>query len=327
MIVVTGGAGFIGSAYIWRLNQRGEQNILVVDDLGKGEKWKNLAKRQIYDSISIKAFRDLIKGPGSTEIKAVVHMGACSSTTETDADFLVCNNTHYSAEVFEFCVRQRIPFIYASSAATYGLGEGGYKDDEASLDRLVPINKYAYSKQLFDTWLLKQKKKPPLWAGFKFFNVYGPNEYHKGSQASVVFHAFPQIKEGGKLKLFKSYLEAVEHGQQKRDFVYIKDVVEMMDHLLLRANQGDSGIYNIGTGTARSFADLGKAVFAALESSPARFEWIEMPDSLKSQYQYFTQAEMNKFRQRTNYDKPLTDLESGIDDYVRNYLLGSDPYL
>lgn len=327
MIIVTGGAGFIGSAFVWRLNQTGFDDILVVDNLGSDEKWKNLAKRKINDIVSIESFHSQLSNQTLGKVSAIIHLGACSSTTENNADYLLENNTHYSAQLFNYCADKKIPFIYASSAATYGDGEVGYSDDHKDITFLKPINKYAYSKHLFDRWALRQTKSPPFWAGLKFFNVYGPNEYHKGGQASVVLHAFPQVRDHGQLKLFKSYVKDISHGEQSRDFIYVKDVVEMIDHVLNSQVFEKSGLYNIGTGIARTFVDLGKSVFSSLDAGPPKFEWIEMPEALKKQYQYFTQAEMQKFRTAFNYEKPLTDLELGIDDYLRNYLLRNDLYL
>ncbi|SMF66588.1 ADP-glyceromanno-heptose 6-epimerase [Pseudobacteriovorax antillogorgiicola] len=325
MIVVTGGAGFIGSALIWALNEIGEQQIVSVDKLGMGEKWRNLVKRDVAFNLSIDEFLPWLEKNGD-QVEAVFHMGACSSTTERDADFLMSNNVHYSQSLWSFCARKDIPFIYASSAATYGSKDNDFSDQHNQIDSLRPINKYGWSKQLFDRWALHQVSSPSQWFGLKFFNVYGPQEYHKGSQASVVFHAYPQIKHSGSLKLFKSYKEGIGHGEQMRDFVYVKDVVNVMIHLWQNGKQGQSGIYNLGTGQARSFADLGRAVFSALNTEE-KFTWIEMPDNIKNQYQYFTEADLQKLRNEAGYDAPFHSLEAGVKDYVQNYLEEGDRFL
>jgi ADP-L-glycero-D-manno-heptose 6-epimerase len=328
MIIVTGGAGFIGSALVWKLNEKGLSDIVVVDRMGEGQKWKNLVKRQITDIIHKDEFMVWLEGlPKSSPIEAVFHMGACSSTTMTDVDYLIHNNLHYSMHLWNFCSKNKIPFIYASSAATYGAGEHGYGDLAKNLSQLRPINAYGYSKHLFDLWVMKQAVKPPFWAGLKFFNVYGPQEYHKGSQASVAFHAFPQIKETGSLKLFKSYRDDIGHGEQRRDFVYVKDVVDVMYHLYSVRRVAVSGVFNLGSGKARSFADLGRSVFRALGQKKEKFEWVEMPDQIRNQYQYFTEASLDELRQRTGYKKKMTTLEDGVHDYVVNYLAKDDPYL
>lgn len=328
MFIVTGGAGFIGSAIIWKLNEVGISDILVVDDLESGDKWKNLVKRRITNIVSIDGFQKMMnEGSFSEKVDAVFHMGACSATTEKDMDYLLRNNVHYSMDVFKFCTKGHIPLIYASSAATYGNGENGYEDSEDSLNNLRPINKYGYSKQFFDSWVLKQKKMPPFWAGLKFFNVYGPQEYHKDEMKSVVAKALLQIQDTDTLKLFKSYREGIGDGEQQRDFVYIKDVVDVCFHLYETAEKSKSGIYNVGTGKARSFADLGKGVFKAMGYEKENFTWIEMPESIRDQYQYFTEATMSKLKENTLYSKKFFSLEDGIEDYVKNYLLGEDPYL
>ncbi len=327
MIVVTGGAGFIGSALIWKLNQLGRTDIIVVDALRTGDKWKNLVKRQIWGVIHKDQFLSwLERAPEEKQIEAVVHLGACSSTTERDVDYLNANNTQYSMALFTYCRDRSIPFVYASSAATYGNGEHGYGDDPAGILQLRPINPYGWSKQLFDAWALKQKTTPPFWCGLKFFNVYGPNEYHKGSMQSLVAKAVPQIQSEGLLRLFKSYREGINHGEQQRDFVYVKDVVDVLMHLLENTKTAKSGIYNLGTGKARSFADLARAVFVAMKREPL-FEWIEMPEEIRNQYQYFTQAEMARFRKETGYKKPFTSLEDGVREYVHEQLLREDRYL
>ena len=325
MIVVTGGAGFIGSALIWALNEAGEKQIVSVDTLGSDEKWRNLVKRDVAFNINIDELFPWLEKNGE-EVTAIFHMGACSSTTERDADYLMSNNVHYTQKLWDFCSVHNVPFIYASSAATYGSKEDNFNDDHKDIGSLIPINKYGWSKQLFDRWAIAQKKAPKHWYGLKFFNVYGPQEYHKGSQASVVYHAFPQIKDKGLLKLFKSYKEGFKDGEQLRDFVYVKDVVKVMTHLWQNKDKAKSGVYNLGTGSARSFADLGRSVFTALNKE-AKFEWIEMPDNIKNQYQYYTKAELHRLRTDAAYDQPFTSLEDGVKDYVCNYLNAEDPYL
>lgn len=328
MIIVTGGAGFIGSSLLWGLNQEGVKDIVVVDLFDEVSKWKNLVKKSLRQVVHRDHFHSWLR-QGKKEIECIFHLGACSSTTEMNMDYLLSNNFQYSADIFRFCAENGVPLIYASSAATYGMGERGFSDEPSTLPFLQPINPYGFSKQLFDSWVLQEKEKPPFWCGLKFFNVYGPNEYHKGSMKSVVAKAYPQIQESGVLKLFKSYREAFAHGEQKRDFIYVKDTVAVMLHLLSRYRNGaacQSGIYNLGTGEARSFADLGRAVFAAM-GREANLEWIEMPHEIRNQYQYYTAADMTRFREFLNYKQPFTSLEDGVRDYVQNYLSASDPYL
>jgi len=288
MIVVTGGAGFIGSALVWYLNEQGHRDIIVIDRLGLDNKWQNLAKRDFHLVVPTDKSLEWL-AERIDDVKAVFHMGACSSTTERDGDFLMRNNVLYSHRLWQLCTAARIPLIYASSAATYGSEEADFSDQHERIPALRPINKYGFSKQIFDRWALQQKNTPPQWYGLKFFNVYGPNEYHKKSQASVVFHAHPQVAKSSELKLFKSYRPHIPDGEQKRDFVYVKDVVQVLYHFWQQRELATSGIYNLGTGAARSFVELGNAVFAALAKTP-KFDWIDMPDNLKNQYQYFTQA-------------------------------------
>lgn len=322
MIIVTGGAGFIGSAMIWKLNQMGHKEIVVIDRLGLGEKWQNLSKRNLLNIVNIDEGHSYVE-KYAKDIEAIFHMGACSSTTERDADYLIKNNVHYSINLWELAKLHQIPFLYASSAATYGAEEDNFSDDHQYIHKLRPINKYGYSKQMFDCWALQQQQKPEHWYGFKFFNVYGPGENHKGSQASVVFHAFPQILQKGRLKLFKSYRNEISDGWQQRDFVYVKDVVNVMYHFWQNRSQCQSGVYNLGSGKAHSFYELAEASFKAMEK-PVDIEWIDMPQQLINQYQYFTEANLTKLRTAGNYLDPFSSLEDGIFDYINNYLNTED---
>ena len=321
-VIVTGGAGFIGSAFIWKLNREGIDDILVVDALGDGEKWKNLAGLNFSDYLHKSAFLDRITMDTlDFAPEAVVHMGACSSTTECNADYLMTNNYHFTQTLAQWAVARDIRFLYASSAATYGNGEAGFSD-EAELARLFPLNLYGYSKHLFDrfaehTGLLKQV------VGLKFFNVFGPNEYHKGEMASVVFKAFHQIKERGRVALFRSYREDYADGEQMRDFIYVKDCVEVIWWLLVHSDV--NGLFNLGTGRARSWNDLVKALFAAM-GRPLQIDYIPMPKPLCENYQYFTQASMDRLKQ-TGCPVVFHPLEESVADYVANYLQMPVPWL
>jgi len=311
MIVVTGGAGFIGSAFVWKLNEQGITDVLVVDALGTSEKWRNLVPRRYADFLHKDAFLQKVRDRSLTGVTAVVHMGACSATTERDADYLMENNYRYTRELAEWAVGSGARFLYASSAATYGDGSQGFADDESALDSLRPLNMYGYSKQLFDQWA-KQNGLLDRMVGLKFFNVFGPNEYHKGDMSSVLYKAYGQIRDTGHLKLFRSYRPEYGDGEQKRDFVYVKDVVEVMWWLL--QNPGVNGLFNLGTGQARSWNDLAHAMFAAMDREPD-IRYIEMPDALKGKYQYFTEATMEKLR---SAGCPVTfrSLEDAARDYV-----------
>ncbi|MGE5795405.1 MAG: ADP-glyceromanno-heptose 6-epimerase [Ignavibacteria bacterium] len=321
MIVVTGGAGFIGSAVIWRLNNLNQNNIIVVDELGTDQKWKNLSGLNFDDFINKNNFLELIETKLKHGISAIIHMGAISSTTEKDADLLLKNNYEYTKKLAEFCIRTNARFIYASSAATYGSGEAGFNDSEEKIRSLHPLNMYGYSKHLFDLWALKENLFGKI-TGLKYFNVYGPNEYHKGDMRSVVHKAFEQVSATGKVKLFKSKNPAYKDGEQKRDFLYVKDAVEMT--LFFLNHPGNNGLYNVGSGTARTWNDLVKSLFNAV-GKPLNIEYIEMPEHLADKYQYFTEAKMDKIK-KAGYTKSIASLEDGVTDYVKNYLL-KDKYL
>jgi ADP-L-glycero-D-manno-heptose 6-epimerase len=317
MIVITGGAGFIGSAVIWRLNQMGIEDIVIVDELRSGDKWKNLVGLKFIDIYHKNDFLDLIINENVPfNFETMIHLGACSSTTEEDTDYLLQNNFRYSKELANYCVKREIRFIYASSAATYGDGSNGYDDEIEKVNELRPLNKYGYSKHLFDKWIYKMHYYQRV-VGLKYFNVYGPNEFHKGDMRSVVHKAFQQIRDTGKVKLFKSYRDEYADGEQKRDFIYVKDAVDMTLHFV--DNWEHNGIFNIGTGNARSWNDLVKSIFNALGEKPD-IEYIEMPEYLREKYQYFTQAKVDRLRE-AGYDKEITPIEEGVKDYVQNYLM------
>jgi len=317
MIVVTGGAGFIGSAIVWRLNTLGNDNIIIVDELGSTDKWKNLAGLKFHEFIHKDDFISLVvEDTIEFPIEAMIHMGANSSTTEKDADHLLSNNYLYTQELAKYCLAKNIRFVYASSAATYGDGSLGFDDDESKLDTLRPLNMYGYSKQLFDLWAKRNKILDKI-AGVKFFNVYGPNEYHKGDMRSVVHKAFEQVRDTGKVRLFKSLNPKYKDGDQKRDFVYVKDAVDMT--LYLFSHPEINGIFNIGAGKARTWNDLVASLFNAV-GKPVNIEYIDLPEHLREKYQYFTEANLNKIK-RAGYNQPITSLEDGVNDYVKNYLL------
>ncbi|MHC4395709.1 MAG: ADP-glyceromanno-heptose 6-epimerase [Planctomycetota bacterium] len=322
MIIVTGGAGFIGSALIAQLNKRSVTNILVVDELGRDEKWKNLQNLSFADYVEKDDFLEmLVENKLAHPIEAVLHMGACTSTTETNASYLIKNNYEYSKLLAQWAVYADIRFIYASSAATYGDGSVGFSDDEEKIDNLRPLNMYGYSKQLFDLWARRAGLLEKI-VGLKYFNVFGPNEYHKADMRSFVLKAFEQIIAAGQVRLFKSHKPEYKDGEQLRDFIYVKDAVNMT--LFFLDNPRTAGLFNIGTGKARSWNDLVKAVFVAVGEKP-NIEYIDMPESIRNQYQYFTEANITKLKQ-TGYDKKLTSLEDTIKDYVQNYLQ-KDGYL
>lgn len=323
MYIVTGGAGFIGSAMIWKLNTMGIDDILVVDNLAFSEKWKNLVNRRYADYMHRDAFIEMISRDAlGSDITALIHMGACSSTTERDADFLMRNNLAYSKALCLFARGKNVRFINASSAATYGDGSRGFNDDRDGLDTLRPLNMYGYSKHLFDLWAGKNGHLDSL-VSLKFFNVYGPNEQHKGDMRSVVNKAFHQIRETGVMRLFRSTHPDYGDGGQMRDFIYVKDCVDIMWWFL--ENPAANGIFNIGTGCARSWNDLAGAVFAAMKR-PERIEYMDMPEQLAGKYQNFTEARTERLR-AVGYDAPMHTLEQGITDYVQYYLEAPDPCL
>ncbi|NWF49946.1 MAG: ADP-glyceromanno-heptose 6-epimerase [Ignavibacteriaceae bacterium] len=322
MIVVTGGAGFIGSAIIWKLNQLGEENILIVDELGEDDKWKNLVGLRFKDFIHKDEFITWVTDEDVPyEINKVIHLGANSSTTEKDADHLLSNNYQYTQELARFCLWRNIRFIYASSAATYGNGSRGFSDDQAQLEIHRPMNMYGYSKHLFDLWAMKQGILDKI-AGLKYFNVYGPNEYHKGDMRSVVHKAYEQVRETGKVRLFKSKNPLYKDGEQMRDFIYVKDAVDIT--LFFLEHPEINGIFNVGSGKARTWNDLATALFVALDK-PVNIEYIDLPKHLEGKYQYFTEADLSKLY-KAGYKKPLTSLEEGVNEYIKLYLL-KDSYL
>lgn len=313
-IIVTGGAGFIGSCIVRDLNDKGREDIVIVDDIGLTDKWMNMRNKKYLRYVHKADFIESLSK--CDEIEAIIHMGACSSTTEKDFDYLWKNNFEYTKTLWEYCSNNQIPFIYASSAATYGDGSKGF-DDRTDIDQLEPLNGYGYSKQVFDQWVKHQAKSfPKQYVGLKFFNVYGPNEYCKGSMASMVFHGYRQIRETGRIKLFKSYKDGIADGDQRRDFVYVKDVCDVIMWLLDHPEV--NGLFNVGTGMAQSFRELAEATFRALGKEP-NIEYIDMPETLKDKYQYYTQAEMGKLRE-AGYTKDLMDIEHGAADYVQNHL-------
>jgi ADP-L-glycero-D-manno-heptose 6-epimerase len=321
-IVVTGAAGFIGSCLVSFLNQSGFENLYLVDDFSEKEKEQNLANKKVILKIEREDFFDYLKTE-NPKIDFVYHLGARTDTTEFDYAIHEHLNVDYSKKIWNYCSEKNVPLVYASSAATYGAGELGYKDDENIIPDLRPLNPYGVSKNEFDKWALKQEKNcPPKWAGLKFFNVYGPNEYHKARMASVIFHSYNQINESGFVKLFKSHKSEFEDGGQLRDFIYVKDVLKICFWFLEcwqnNAETFITGIYNVGAGKARTFDDLVKATFSALDK-PAEIKYINMPEDIRDTYQYFTEATMDKIR-AAGYSQPFYSLEEGVDDYVRNYL-------
>ena len=328
MIVVTGGAGFIGSNILKGLEDKGYKDIVVVDWMGQEDKWKNIAKREL-NAVVLPEDLDAFLKAHESEITAIIHMGAISTTTEKDVDLIVRSNQQLTTRLWEFCRDYDKQFIYASSAATYGSGENGFEDDEtlAYLNALRPLNPYGWSKAFFDRKvardLVEKRKTPKQFVGLKFFNVYGPNEYHKGGQKSVVAHIFPLVQKNEEVKLFKSYHPDYKDGWQLRDFVWVGDIVNVI--LWMLEHPEVNGLFNVGSGEARSFFDLAKATWTAMGLGP-KIGYRDMPEELRGKYQYYTKANLTKLRS-VGYDLPMTSLEEGIRQYVQNYLNAEDPYL
>ncbi|WP_455667722.1 ADP-glyceromanno-heptose 6-epimerase [Phocaeicola sp.] len=315
MIIVTGGAGFIGSCMVRTLNDVGYNDIIIVDNISETDKWMNMRNKRYIDYVHKSKL--LHKLPAFQNVEAIIHMGAQSATTERNFDYLWENNLEYTKALWRYCAKKQISFIYASSAATYGDGSLGF-DDNMDIDQLRPLNGYGYSKQLFDQWVKHQSQEfPAQFVGLKFFNVYGPNEYFKGSMASMIFHGFRQIQETGKVKLYKSCNPNYADGGQLRDFVYVKDICSVIMWLL--QHRDVSGLFNVGTGRAQSFAELVTATFHALHLEP-QIDYIDMPEKLRNKYQYYTKAEMDKLY-ATGYPYHFVDLETGVCDYVQNHLV------
>lgn len=327
-IVVTGAAGFIGSVFVQYLNEQGFHQLLLVDDFGVEEKRKNWEQKQFIKVIERQSFIAQLEN-GEFEVDAIVHLGARTDTTEFNYAIHEELNLNYSKSLWNYATQKKIPFIYASSAATYGAGEHGYDDNHDIVNQLTPLNPYGVSKNEFDKWALTQSNQPLSWTGLKFFNVYGPNESHKARMASVIFHSFNQIKQTGLVKLFKSHKEGFKDGEQLRDFVYVKDLVKVIGWMLhqMMSNSWDgnkNGLYNLGTGKARSFYDLAANTFKAQGLAP-NIEFIDMPLDIRDKYQYFTEANMAKLR-AAGYTAPFYSLEDGVNDYVANYLLPAKGY-
>lgn len=318
MIVVTGGAGFIGSSIVWALNQRGKDNILIVDHLGKdNDKWRNLVPLRYIEYLERDSFIECIEEDTLPDnISCIIHFGACSRTTETDNTYLVKNNFKYTEAIASYCLDKHIRLIYASSASTYGNCESNFKDSVEGLENLRPINMFGYSKHMFDLWVKRNDVFDDM-VGLKFSNVYGPNEYHKGSMKSVVLSAFEQIRETHKVELFKSDNDDYKDGEQMRDFIYIKDVVDIVLHFL--DHPEINGIYNAGSGKARTWNDLAKAVFKAM-GKEINIDYIDMPENLKAKYQHFTELNMKKL-EKTGFNIKFRSMEKNVMDYVQNYLL------
>jgi ADP-L-glycero-D-manno-heptose 6-epimerase len=333
-IVITGAAGFIGSCLTGFLNSKGYTRLILVDDFSEPAKRPNLEGKTFLEQVERESFFNWLEAK-QPAIDFIFHIGARTDTTEFDYAVHEHLNVAYSQKIWNYCAARHIPLVYASSAATYGAGEQGYNDDHAVVYSLKPLNPYGVSKNEFDKWALQQKDHPPFWAGLKFFNVYGPNEYHKGRMASVIWHSFKQINGNGKVKLFKSHKEGYKDGQQLRDFVYVKDLLKicywLMDQcsndnrqLTIANSQWTNGLYNLGTGKARSFADLATATFSGLDKAPV-IEYIDMPLDIRDKYQYFTEANMQKLRD-AGYKDDFYSLEEGVNDYVRNYLAAGKYY-
>lgn len=318
-VLVTGGAGFIGSALVWSLNERGCDRIVIADRLGESEKWRNLVPLRFEEYLEAEGLLPALERGALGEFDLVLHLGACSSTTETDAAYLVRNNFEFSRELAEWAIWAGARFVYASSAATYGKGDAGMSDldsDPRALARLRPLNMYGYSKQMFDVWAARRGLLDTI-AGLKYFNIFGPNEAHKGSMRSLIAKAVPQIEATGRMQLFRSHHPDFEDGKQLRDFLYVKDAVAMTLHIAER--EGAVGLFNVGSGSASTWLDVANAIFGALGREPD-IEFVEMPDELREKYQYFTQADIGRLR-ALDYDAPVTPLAESIADYVQGYLL------
>jgi len=320
-IIVTGAAGFIGSCMVQFLNDNGYENLIIVDDFGVEEKRNNWQNKKFSNAVERQSLFEWLE-MNKPKVASFIHLGARTDTTEFNYAIHQELNVEFSKNVWKYCIQNNVPLIYASSAATYGNGEFGYDDNHEIPFKLQPLNPYGVSKNEFDKWALQETTQPPFWAGLKFFNVYGPNEYHKARMASVIWHSFNQIKKDGVVKLFKSHRPDFEDGQQLRDFIYVKDLINvifwMMETVESRQSKVDSGLYNLGTGKARSFEDLVNATFAGLDLKP-NIQYIDMPLDIRDKYQYFTEANMQKLVD-AGYKKEFFSLEDGIDDYVRNYL-------
>ncbi|RYD98220.1 MAG: ADP-glyceromanno-heptose 6-epimerase [Sphingobacteriales bacterium] len=314
MIAVTGAAGFIGSVLTGYLNSLGFDNLVLVDDFSDKVKVDNLTGKHYSAKVHRAQFIDWLE---EHPVQAIFHLGARTDTTLMDIEVFKTLNLNYSKDIWEYCAEHKVPLVYASSAATYGDGDLGYDDNESIIPGLRPLNPYGVSKQKFDVWALSQTAHPPFWAGLKFFNVYGPNEYHKGRMASVILHAFNNLEQNGNaIRLFRSHNPGYTDGGQMRDFIYVKDLVKVCAWLM--EHQVHSGIYNLGTGKARTFNDLAKSVFAALQL-PEKIDYIDTPEDIRDKYQYFTEANMNKLR-ATGYQESFMSIEEGIKDYIGNYL-------
>ena len=315
MLVITGAAGFIGSYLAGYLNRRGYREIILVDDFSRSDKMFNLQRKQNIGLVHRNYFHDWL-ATHQRQVTYIFHLGARTDTTERNVQIFDSLNLEYSKMLWHLCAKYDIPLLYASSAATYGRGDEGYLDDHAKINTLLPLNPYGQSKQDFDLWVLEQPRQPSHWLGLKFFNVYGPNEYHKGRMASVIFHAYNQILNTGKMKLFRSHRRGIADGHQSRDFIYVEDIAAICTYCL--TTRPVSGIYNAGTGEARTFLDLVNETFAAMELEPA-ISYIDTPLDIRENYQYFTQADMNKLALQ-GFNQPFTSLESGVEKYVREYL-------